>query len=454
MLRQSAGRGLARGGHAPRRSSGPHHAEVAPGRLQQRQGPAGAAPHRKGFGQQLQDAKEVVERLGDVGPEYGFKRARMGPTMTTYAIPEGFGGGGAPLGLSSLRNSRADSSSESEQAISADQTRGVGGINGENVSYSGLKGGPSPALSEIGADASRPARYGAKGISQGGLKQVREYMALLEEYKSRMALWTVNLKTEDYLDLAESGKWPLLQRRLCEYMTQALRDLDLPALYVSVCEIGPGRLRDTGIPCPHIHALVGGWGARDAKGSFLLTPAVSDAVIQKACTSVGLKVRDRRSSGQLAPIRYSVRSYLGKYLTKTGCSHEQAASADYGSLIPRTWWNRSDDLYQLLQGHVFHLPRAFVAFVLQQRQKLEALGVCWVSSVVVGQRETLLGFKDIEVDRIQFRQPERLLRCLELFGHWLSDPIPWNRPGWGCSDMAALARQSEEQAHLGRLRAA
>ena len=417
MHRLVARGGLARGGHAPRRSSGPAHAQVAQQAPRQARKPAGVAPHRKGFGQQLQDAKKVVECLGDVGPDYAYKRARMGPTMTTYAIPEGFGGGEAPLGLSSLRNSRADSSSESAPAISAE---------------------------------ARPVRYGSKGISQSGLKQVREYMALLEEYKSRMALWTVNLPTEDYLDLAESGKWPLLQRRLCEYMTQALRDLDLPALYVSVCEIGPDRLRDTGIPCPHIHALVGGWGARDAKGSFRLTPAVSDAVIRKACTSVGLEVRERRWAGQLAPIRYSVRSYLGKYLTKTGCSHEKAAASDYGSLIPRTWWNRSDDLYQMLQGHVFHLPRAFVAFVLQQRQKLEALGVCWVSSVVVGQRETLLGYKDIEVDRIQFRQPERLLRCLELFAHWLSDPIPWNRPGWGCSDMAALARQSEEQALRGR----
>ena len=420
MHRQSAGRGLAPGRHLPRRSSGPHHAEVAPGAPGQSRKPSGVANHRKGFGQQLQDAKSIVECLGDVGPDYAYKRARMGPTMTTYAIPEGFGGGEAPLGLSSLRNSRADSSSESEPAISAEPTRG---------------------------------RYGSKGISQSGLKQVREYMALLEEYKSRMALWTVNLKTEDYLDLAESGKWPLLQRRLCEYMTQALRDLDLPALYVSVCEIGPGRLRDTGIPCPHIHALVGGWGTKDAKGSYVLNAAVSDAVIQKACTSVGLEVRDRSRAGQLVRIRHSVRSYLGKYLTKTGCSHEKAAAANYGSLIPRTWWNRSDDLYQLLQGHVFHLPRAFVAFVLQQRQKLEALGVCWVSSVVVGQRETLLGFKDIEVDRIQFRQPERLLRCLELFAHWLADPIPWNRPGWGCSDMAALARQSEEQVHLGRFHA-
>ena len=417
MHRLSARGGLARGCASPRRSSGPAHAQVAHGARAGSRRPGGVAPHRKGFGQQLKDAKEIVECLGDVGPDYAYKRARIGPTMTTFAIPEGFGGGEAPLGLSSLRNSRADSSSESEPAISAEPTRG---------------------------------RYGSKGISQSGLKQVREYMALLEEYKSRMALWTVNLKTEDYLDLAESGKWPLLQRRLCEYMTQALRDLGLPALYVSVCEIGPDRLRDTGIPCPHIHALVGGWGARDAKGSFLLTPAVSDAVIEKACTSVGLEVRDRSRAGQLVRIRHSVRSYLGKYLTKTGCSHEQAASSDYGSLIPRTWWNRSDDLYQLLQGHVFHLPRAFVAFVLQQRQKLEALGVCWVSSVVVGQRETLLGFKDIEVDRIQFRQPERLLRCLELFAHWLSDPIPWNRPGWGCSDMAALARQSEEQALRGR----
>ena len=119
MLRHSAGRGLAPGGCRPRRSRGPHHAEVVQRRPSNRRKPPGVASHRKGFGQQLKDAKEIVECLGVVGPEYGYQPAKMGPRLTCYALPEGFGGGGAPLGLSSLRNSREGSSSEPSESNSS-----------------------------------------------------------------------------------------------------------------------------------------------------------------------------------------------------------------------------------------------------------------------------------------------------------------------------------------------
>lgn len=417
MHRLSARGGLARGGHAPRRSSGPAHAQVAQRRSTQRRSPSGVAPHRKGFGQQLKDAKAIVDCLGVIGPEYGYKPARTGPRLTCYAIPEDFGGGGAPLGLSSLRNSREDSSSESSEGISAEAT---------------------------------PVRYGLKGISRSGLNKVKDATRLMNDFKSRTCLWTVTLPDGDYEELAVSGLWPLLQRRIYDVLARYLRDHGDPALVIGVTEIGEERYRRTGKPMPHLHVVSTGYGSRGPGGGWLLTPAVMDQIVEKATASVGLSRRDRSACSRLEPIRHSVSAYLGKYLTKTGGADQVRPADGWETLIPRQWWNRSDELHKFLLGHVFHLPPAFVAFVLQQRKRLEALGVCDVSKVVVGVVPGLLGDKEISLDRIHFRQPEHLLRCLELFGHWLSDPIPWNRPGWGCSDLAALARHSEEQALRGR----
>ena len=421
MHRQIARGGLARGCASPRRSSGPTRARVAHGARAVSRRPAGAATRHKGFGQQLKDAKGIVECLGAVGPEYGYKAARMGPRLTCYAVPEDFGGGVAPLGLSNQRNSREDSSSESSQSNSA------------------------------GPEASR---YGLRGISKSGLNRVRDAMRLLNEMKPRLGFWTVSLPDEDYEELRVSGRWPLLQRRIYDLLARYLRDHGNEALVIGVTEIGDKRLRRTGKPMPHLHLVSTGYGVRVPGGGWLLSPAVMDGIVEKATASVGLSRRDRPAASGLQPIRHSVSAYLGKYLTKAAGADQVRPAEGWESLIPRQWWNRSDELHKFVLGHLFHLPPAFVAFVLQQRKRLEALRICDVSKVVVGVVPGLLGDREITLDRIHFAQPEHLVRCLELFGHWLSDPSSWERPGWGCSDLAALARHSEEQAHLGRSHAA
>ena len=119
MHRLVARGGLARGCASPRRNSGPAHAQVSLRPRAQSLKPSGVSNHRKGFGRQLKDAKEIVECLGAIGPEYGYKPARTGPRLTCYAIPEDFGGGGASLGLSSLRNSHQEAEKADQSTNSA-----------------------------------------------------------------------------------------------------------------------------------------------------------------------------------------------------------------------------------------------------------------------------------------------------------------------------------------------
>ena len=111
----------------------------------------------RGFGQRLQYCRKTIQETGSVGPEYGYKPARISSTLTMWGVAEGLGGPPAPLGLSSRRNS-------------------------QEVCRRGLKGMPTSAR-----------------------KAVKEILAHLEEFKSRLAFWHVTLPDEDYLDLRDLG---------------------------------------------------------------------------------------------------------------------------------------------------------------------------------------------------------------------------------------------------------
>ena len=334
-----------------------------------------------------------------MGPEYGWKPARISSTLTMWGVPEGLGGPPAPLGLSSRRNS--------QEVI----------------------------------------RRGLKGMPPSARKRIKELLAHLEEFRSRLAFWHVTLPDEDYLDLRDLGTWPLLQRRLYDRTIQYLTAHDDPALVVGVTELGEERLKRTGRPMPHLHIVVSGYRSKINRRAYLLRPEVMDEIVQKACEDAGLPPRDRKACSRLEPIRHSVQGYVDKYVTKGSDTPQSALADGWDELIPRQWWNRSDALHRLWSGCLFHLPPAFVAFVLQQREKLEAARLGFARVVVVGRITTKTVDRPIEVDCFRFWSPEHLLFCWELFQWWVADPAAWDDGGGACSVMDELASQNADK-HL------
>lgn len=252
-------------------------------------------------------------------------------------------------------------------------------------------------------------------------KAVRQTLALFEEFRSRLAMWTVTLPDEDYWDLRELGTWPVFQRRLPDRLVQLLHEHGIEALVVGVVEIGDKRSARTGRPMPHIHIVTTGWGAKLPNGAWLLRPEVMDQLVASACADAGLPSRPRPAASQISPIRTSVRAYLSKYMTK-GSQDAERISEGWEALIPRQWWNRSEQAKKLVDGHLFRLPPAFAAFICQQRARLEGLGLGFSRVVQVGQRKTITGDRAIEVFCFQFRDPEALLQGLECFGAWVMSP--------------------------------
>ena len=329
------------------------------------------APRRpRGFGERLEHVRDIVRRLPVSGPDYAYSAPLVQPDLKVYCCPERAVGGSAPLGLSKEGNS-------------------------QNQSRRGLSGMPHSAS-----------------------RKVRNILALMEDFKERLAFMTVSLPDEDLHRMAGTNIWPRFQRRYVDLLTRHLQEHGDEALVVAVVEIGDFRARRTGRPLPHIHLVCTGWGRKIGHRRYLLSPEVHDDLINRAAAYAGLPASDRRAAGNIQPIKKSVKNYVSKYLTKQAPVKEVDLGDGYEDLIPRQWWNRSEAACALLDGHLFRLPQAFAAFVVQRQAELEGHGLGRGGPVQIGVRKTMTGDLPIEIFRFQFKDPESLHSALELYALW------------------------------------
>ena len=240
----------------------------------------------------------------------------------------------------------------------------------------------------------------------------------MEDFRARIAMWTVSLLDSDYLLLAETGRWPDFQRRVFDLLGRYLKSYGDEAVYVGCVEVGAKRLARTGRPDPHIHVVTTGWGRRRPDGQWLLCPDAMDQLVAKACQYAGLPLAERPAASSVEKVKHSVASYMSKYLTKQAPVDVCETAQDWAELIPRQWWNQSASCKALVDGCLFKLPPAFAAFVVRQSSLLEGLGLGRGGLVTVGHRKTLLSDVPIEMFRFRFRTPESLFQGLELFALW------------------------------------
>lgn len=342
--------------------------------MPERHGVRRARPRRKGLGERLSHIRNVVSCLPVSEPEYAYKPVRIRPVLDAWVVPEGCGGGAAPLGLSIQPNS---------------QSR---------------------------------ARPGMSGISNGGRRFLKDSLLLMEDFRERLCMWTITLPDEDYPVLVKSGSWPVFQRRCIDLMCRYLRDHGVDAVAVAAVEIGDKRTSRTKRPMPHIHMVVNGWGIRHPRGGWLLSPDRCDELVAKAAQYAGLPSRPRSAASNVAPIRKSVHNYVSKYLTKQRGVDEVDLSEGWDELIPRQWWNASDEARALVDGALFKLSAGFAAFLVRKQVELERAGLGRASAVRVGERHSMTrGVVGIELTRFRFASTDALLTAIEWYCLWVLD---------------------------------
>ena len=331
----------------------------------------GAVQGHRGLRKRLHAVRDLSKQLPASGKEYAYASPSVGPDLKVWAVPRHGEAELSRLGLSLLRNSQNRS------------------------------------------------RTGLKGITTHGKKQIRWACRLMEDFRRRCAMWTINLPDEDYVALSDSGKWPIFQRRIYDLLARYLKDYGDEAVIIGVCEIGPKRLARTGRAYPHIHVITTGWGRRHPEGGWLLSPDRMDELVSKACQYAGLSSARRIAASEVAEVRHSVASYMSGYLTKHAPIDMEALGPEQQALIPHQWWNQSEACKAMVDGCFFKLPPAFAAFVVRSMAMLERLELGRGGLAVVGHRETLLGSVPIELIKFKFKSPETFHQALELFALWV-----------------------------------
>ena len=350
------------------------------GLLSELRGPSGKAPggrrtspRRQGLGKRLKHARSCWDALPAKGREYAYAAPRVGPDLSVWAVPQDGEALLSRVGLSLPRNSQNRS------------------------------------------------RTGLKGLTPFGAKQIRWSCQLLEDDRRHLAMWTVTLTDQDYVELSRSGNWPKFQRRVIDLLCRHLKDHGDQAAVIAVCEVGRSRLERTGRPDPHIHVITSGYGRRRPDGQWLLGPDAMDQLVAKACQYAGLPSRPRPACSNLSGVRHSVSKYMSKYMTKQMPVEVESLPQEWQNLIPRQWWSQSEACKALVDGHVIKLSPAFASFVIRQQSRLEGLNLGRGGVRTVGWKKTKLAELPIEVFKFRFFDPESLVLAMELFAIWVDN---------------------------------
>ena len=339
------------------------------------------SPSLKKLGERLQSAKAVAQCLPAGGREYAYATASVGPELKLWAVPQEGEAQLSRMGLSIPLNSQ---------------------------------------------NRSRP---GLSGISTYGKKTIQRSCHLMDDFRSRCAMWTVTLTDDDYIALSVTRKWPDFQRRITDLLVRHLQANGDAALVIAAVEIGAKRFARTGRPDPHIHIVTTGWKTKDVKGKYLLSPVVLDELVAKACQYAGLESRERPAASNISGIRHPVGAYMSKYLSKQMPVSPGSLPKEWEELIPRQWFNQSKACKAMVDGVMIKLPPAFSAFVVRQQKLLEQFG-CGKGGVrTVGYKKRKIEDVPIEVFCFKFVSPEKLHEAMELFALWVENSETLNLRG-------------------------
>lgn len=364
--------------------------------------PSGARRPRKTrdghFTTRIQHLKGLALQQANRGEDYAYYAPRIGPGLTLACVPDRGQPQAEPLGLSPVPNSP-------EEALPG----------------TSIEDGSKAAVGR------RPARNGLKGISSKGLRNVKDTLICLDDVSSKLAFITYSLPDEDYVHFLQGARWEVFQRKTIDLWAQYLKSEGAPAIVLQVAEIGGRRLNRVDQPMPHLHLVVYGWNQKRRDGAFLINKQINEEILARACAYAGLPSRKRQAACNVQQVKFSVKGYLSKYLTKEGPKGGVAFKPEHEGCVPRQWWNRSADLKAFVDGHYFKLPPAFCAFVVREQKRLERVGV-GRAFVVQGAPYAYFGStKHYEITAFHFFSPEHVAWFIEMYGAWRSNPNHWGR---------------------------
>lgn len=266
-----------------------------------------------------------------------------------------------------------------------------------------------------------PRRNGLSGLSQLGRTRLRQAGALMEEERKCCAFWTIALPGDCLRQLLQLDTWHRFQNAVRHRLVRALAREGVTPWVAGVAELHPKRSRKAGQALPHLHVLFR--GRESSRRWWALSPEQTDRIVHQALGAAGVVWDGQLRGCKLEPVKFSVRRYLSKYISKPSRS---GGSADIfvgdPRLCPRQWFFISRPILRLILENIKELPATFAAWLIDRRAENRQGQLYHV------QRLELPSERAPSVWRVTFRSPWALFRSWEAYemavGYWPNFPAP------------------------------
>lgn len=186
----------------------------------------------------------------------------------------------------------------------------------------------------------RSPKYGKTGISGYGKKMVKSVGALIDQKlpRHRVTFATVTMPSLPQHLRQELGRcWPELVRQMLQTVSRRLSKKGLPKVAVSVTEIQPKRLAESGEAYGHLHLL---WlNQPGKKGNWTVNVLHLRSWVSDFLQRRGIWVPDAHVNIDVRSVKGDKASYLAKYLSKGGEILDNAAKDLTWECMPSQWWN-------------------------------------------------------------------------------------------------------------------
>jgi hypothetical protein len=266
-----------------------------------------------------------------------------------------------------------------------------------------------------------PRRYGLRGLSQQGRTRLRQAGALMEEQRRCCGFWTITLPDACLWWLGHNDAWPRFQNAIRHRLVRRLQQRGVTPWVAGVVELHPGRSAREGQALPHLHVLYR--GRECGRKGWAIRPSEFDDLVRMALAAAGLHWRGALDRCKVEPVRFSVRRYLSKYISKPSrLGTAERIFVGNPVLCPRQWFFISKAIMSVILENIKELPVMFAVFLLERRQE--------------NRRGQLYHAQQLALDRpgapstwrLTFRSPWALFRCWETYeeavGWWPVHPVP------------------------------
>jgi len=283
---------------------------------------------------------------------------------------------------------------------------------------------PTPGLVSCAEFVHRdcpPRRNGLRGLSQQGRTRLRQAGALMEEQRRLCGFWTIALPDECLRQMLELDGWPRFQNAIRHRLIRNLQARGVTAEVAGVAELHPERSVRAGQALPHLHVLFRGRERR--WHPWAMSPAELDGLVRQALAAAGVAYSGPLTGCKVEPVKFSVRKYLSKYITKTSrLGQAEGAYTGDPRLCPRQWWFMSRVILERILENIKELPASFCCFLLDRRHE-NSKGQLYHAQQLVLDRPGAPS-----TWRLSFRSPWALFQCWEAYekavGYWPSHPSP------------------------------